>query len=101
MIEGVARPLLTFLERAPAQPLRHVIDEGSDARGQRRIAIVDRVDGLPYIEGLPSKKLDQPPLLAILPPHEVFDKAWEFLFVLGQPLYVGSAQVNINPVAIR
>lgn len=27
-------------------------------------------------------------------------KTWEFLFVLGQPLYVGSTQVNINPVAI-
>ncbi|WP_322022729.1 cyclase family protein [Burkholderia sp. BCC1977] len=31
----------------------------------------------------------------------VRDHAWEFLFVLGQPLYVGSTQVNINPVAIR
>ncbi len=31
----------------------------------------------------------------------VQDKAWEFLFVLGQPLYKGSTQVNINPVAIR
>ncbi|WP_416135590.1 cyclase family protein [Azotobacter chroococcum] len=31
----------------------------------------------------------------------VRDKAWEFLFVLGQPLYVGSTQVNINPVTIR
>jgi kynurenine formamidase len=31
----------------------------------------------------------------------VRDKAWEFLFVLGQPLYTGSTQVNINPVAIR
>ncbi len=31
----------------------------------------------------------------------VKDKAWEFLFVLGQPLYVGSTQVNINPIAIR
>ncbi|KWZ31924.1 cyclase family protein [Burkholderia anthina] len=31
----------------------------------------------------------------------VRDKAWEFLFVLGQPLYVGSTQVNINPIAIR
>lgn len=31
----------------------------------------------------------------------VRDKAWEFPFVLGQPLYVGSTQVNINPVAIR
>jgi kynurenine formamidase len=30
----------------------------------------------------------------------VKDKIWEFLFVLGQPLYVGSTQVNINPVAI-
>ncbi|MGL5233972.1 MAG: cyclase family protein [Empedobacter falsenii] len=30
----------------------------------------------------------------------VKDKVWEFLFVLGQPLYVGSTQVNINPVAI-
>lgn len=30
----------------------------------------------------------------------VRDKVWEFLFVLGQPLYVGSTQVNINPVAI-
>lgn len=31
----------------------------------------------------------------------VRDKAWEFLFVLGQPLYVGSTQVNVNPIAIR
>ncbi|HBN8289780.1 cyclase family protein [Pseudomonas aeruginosa] len=31
----------------------------------------------------------------------VRDQAWEFLFVLGQPLYVGSTQVNVNPVAIR
>lgn len=31
----------------------------------------------------------------------VRDKVWEFLFVLGQPLYVGSTQVNINPVAIH
>ncbi|CAH1905167.1 Polyketide cyclase [Candidatus Nitrotoga sp. HW29] len=30
----------------------------------------------------------------------VKEKIWEFLFVLGQPLYVGSTQVNINPVAI-
>ncbi|OBS13658.1 polyketide cyclase [Elizabethkingia miricola] len=28
------------------------------------------------------------------------EKVWEFLFVLGQPLYVGSTQVNVNPVAI-
>lgn len=31
----------------------------------------------------------------------VRDQAWEFLFVLGQPLYRGSTQVNVNPVAIR
>lgn len=31
----------------------------------------------------------------------VRDKVWEFLFVLGQPLYTGSTQVNVNPVAIR
>lgn len=30
----------------------------------------------------------------------VRDQIWEFLFVLGQPLYVGSTRVNINPVAI-
>ncbi|SEI84268.1 Putative cyclase [Myroides marinus] len=30
----------------------------------------------------------------------VKETVWEFLFVLGQPLYVGSTQVNINPVAI-
>lgn len=30
----------------------------------------------------------------------VKEKVWEFLFVLGQPLYTGSTQVNINPVAI-
>jgi kynurenine formamidase len=30
----------------------------------------------------------------------VRDKIYEFLFVLGQPLYKGSTQVNINPVAI-
>lgn len=30
----------------------------------------------------------------------VRDRAFEFLFVLGQPLYTGSTQVNINPVAI-
>ncbi|MEM7469234.1 MAG: cyclase family protein [Pseudomonadota bacterium] len=29
------------------------------------------------------------------------DKAWEFLFVLGQPRFVGSVQAIINPVAIR
>ena len=31
----------------------------------------------------------------------VHDNAFEFLFVLGQPLYRGSTQVNVNPVAIR
>jgi kynurenine formamidase len=31
----------------------------------------------------------------------VRDRAYEFLFVLGQPLYKGSTQVNVNPVAIR
>lgn len=31
----------------------------------------------------------------------VADKAWEFLFVLGQPRYEGSVQAMINPVAIR
>lgn len=30
----------------------------------------------------------------------VKDQVWEFMFVLGQPLYVGSTQVNVNPVAI-
>jgi len=30
----------------------------------------------------------------------VKEKVWEFMFVLGQPLYVGSTQVNVNPVAI-
>lgn len=30
----------------------------------------------------------------------VREQVWEFLFVLGQPLYVGSTQVNVNPVAI-
>ncbi|HFK5585316.1 TPA: cyclase family protein [Elizabethkingia anophelis] len=30
----------------------------------------------------------------------VKEKVWEFLFVLGQPLYVGSTQVNVNPVVI-
>ncbi len=29
------------------------------------------------------------------------DQAWEFLFVLGQPRFVGSVQAIINPVAIR
>ncbi len=29
------------------------------------------------------------------------DKAWEFMFVLGHPLYEGTTQVQINPVAIR
>lgn len=29
------------------------------------------------------------------------DKGWEFLFVLGQPRFVGSVQAVINPVAIR
>ncbi|MFD1951585.1 cyclase family protein [Sphingomonas arantia] len=31
----------------------------------------------------------------------VRDNAYEFMFVLGQPLYKGSTQVNVNPVAIR
>jgi kynurenine formamidase len=29
------------------------------------------------------------------------DEAWEFLFVLGQPRFVGSVQAIINPIAIR
>jgi kynurenine formamidase len=29
------------------------------------------------------------------------DRVYEFLFVLGQPLYKGTTQVNVNPVAIR
>jgi kynurenine formamidase len=29
------------------------------------------------------------------------DEAWEFLFVLGQPKFVGAVQAIINPVAIR
>jgi kynurenine formamidase len=31
----------------------------------------------------------------------VADKAWEFLFVLGQPKFVGAVQMVINPIAIR
>ena len=31
----------------------------------------------------------------------VRDKVHESLFVLGQPLYKDSTQVNVNPVAIR
>lgn len=31
----------------------------------------------------------------------VADEAWEFLFVLGQPKFVGAVQMVINPVAIR
>lgn len=31
----------------------------------------------------------------------VKDRAWEFLFVLGHPLYRGAVQAIINPVAIR
>jgi hypothetical protein len=29
------------------------------------------------------------------------DRAWEFMFVLGQPRLAGSVQAIINPVAIR
>lgn len=31
----------------------------------------------------------------------VEDKAWEFLFVLGQPKFAGAVQMVINPIAIR
>ena len=31
----------------------------------------------------------------------IADEAWEFLFVLGQPKFVGAVQMVINPVAIR
>lgn len=31
----------------------------------------------------------------------VADGAWEFLFVLGQPRFVGAVQMVVNPVAIR
>jgi hypothetical protein len=31
----------------------------------------------------------------------VDDKAWEFLFVLGQPRMTGGVQSIINPIAIR
>ncbi|KZX94737.1 polyketide cyclase [Erythrobacter sp. HI0019] len=33
--------------------------------------------------------------------HLAQDEAWEFMFVLGHPLYEGSTQVQINPAAIR
>ena len=29
------------------------------------------------------------------------DEAWEFLFVLGQPRFVGAVQMVVNPIAIR
>ena len=29
------------------------------------------------------------------------DKATEFLFVLGQPKFVGAVQAVVNPIAIR
>lgn len=29
------------------------------------------------------------------------DEAWEFLFVLGQPKFVGAVQMVVNPVAVR
>ncbi len=31
----------------------------------------------------------------------VADEGWEFLFVLGQPKFVGAVQMIINPIAIR
>jgi kynurenine formamidase len=31
----------------------------------------------------------------------VADRGWEFLFVLGQPRFVGAVQMVVNPVAIR
>lgn len=37
----------------------------------------------------------------ILVDELVADKAFEFLFILGHPLYEGSTQVQINPVGIR
>jgi len=45
-------------------------------------------NGVYILETLNTKKL-------------VEDKAWEFLFVLGQPLYTGAVQAIINPIAIR
>ena len=34
--------------------------------------------------------------------HELAaDKAWEFMFVLGQPKVEGAVQAVINPVAIK
>ena len=31
----------------------------------------------------------------------VADRAWEFMFVLGAPRFVGAVQMVVNPVAIR
>jgi kynurenine formamidase len=77
-----------------------VVAVGSDSWGLEVLPSEDKTQAFPvHMELIPKngvyilESMDTRALAA--------DEAWEFLFVLGQPRFVGAVQAVINPVAIR
>jgi hypothetical protein len=63
----VARPK----RRPPPRRADHVLHEAGDPRGERRVAVVDRVDGLAHVQRLPREQLHQLAAALIFARHEV------------------------------
>ncbi len=83
MIRSIAKLVLVCVLVLPLSPLSSVADEDS---------------------WYPSKSGADDTLGAINELSSaggLADAAWEFLFVLGQPKFVGAVQMVINPIAIR
>jgi kynurenine formamidase len=77
-----------------------VIAVGSDTFGLEAIPFETKGQIFPVHQELLTKKGIY--ILENMDTRELAkDRAWEFLFVLGQPRLVGAVQAIINPVAIR
>ena len=88
-----------------------VVRPGDSAHAQRKTRLQDgRADPVQKVRGQHLEMIEEPRVEAkngvyILENMDTralaADEAWEFLFVLGQPKFVGAVQAVINPVAIR
>jgi kynurenine formamidase len=77
-----------------------VVAIGADTWGLEAVPAEDRTQVFPVHPELLAKNGVY--ILENMDTHALAaDEAWEFLFVLGQPKFVGAVQAIINPVAIR
>jgi kynurenine formamidase len=97
-----------FIERQPGIDLaaaRHLAELGVVAIGSDTGALEvqpSRVASHPYpVHGLLLANYGVYILENIVTRDLAADRAWEFMFVLGQPRFAGSVQAVINPIAIR